>query len=372
MVCMLREKKAGNERNYLTGFKRILRNTVLLLCMGLLLVSCASLNTQDDQRSTGLPPAWTPTPGSAAAKTEAPQATSTPTPAFEDPGAPDRSTAYEDPPAASEAGTAWTSAADGKTMLYIPAGNSYIGARNDYRIAEPDERPQTRISLDAFWINETEVTNAEYENCVDAEACSTPVYTGSATRTAYYGLVTYGDYPVLGVTWYQARDYCAWIGGSLPSEAQWEKAARSQDGRRYPWEWVGSVYNGMQEIRLNYCDAECSLPWADSSYSDGYEDTAPVGSYPAGASPYGVLDMAGNVWEWTNDWYASNTYEDISLENPAGPEHGLEKVIKGGSWMDGLNDGVPLLFRSSNRTFRSPVEAYSDLGFRCILPASID
>ncbi len=257
-------------------------------------------------------------------------------------------------------------------MLFIPAGGSFVGARSDFRFAEPDERPLNRIQLDAFWMAETEVTNAQYAACVREGACQPPLYTGSATRSTYYNSVTYADYPVIGINWYQARDYCAWSGGSLPSEAQWEKAARSHDGRNYPWEWIGAVYNNRSEIRLNYCDSECTLQWADGSFSDGFADTAPVGTFPAGASPYGVLDMAGNVWEWVNDWYASGAYKDMMLENPVGPDAGLEKVIKGGSWMDGLNAGVPLIFRSSNRAFRHPLQAYNDLGFRCILPAASD
>ncbi|MBN1265039.1 MAG: SUMF1/EgtB/PvdO family nonheme iron enzyme [Anaerolineales bacterium] len=342
----------------------------LLFTLWTLLSACASTTGQEDQSPTRLPPAWTATPGSSAVMgPPIPAEVPTAAPDYMDPGPPARSENFEPPPATAEAGNAWKSAVDGKTMLYIPAGASYLGARDDYRLAEPDERPQNRITLDAFWIADTEVTNAEYEACVGTGACSTPIYTGSATREEYFGESAYADYPVLGVRWYQARDYCAWVGGSLPSEGQWEKAARSHDGRRYPWEWVGSVYNGRQEIRLNYCDAECTHPWADNSYSDGYADTAPVGSYPAGASPYGVLDMAGNVWEWTNDWYANAAFKDMVLENPTGPDYGLEKVIKGGSWMDGLNDDVPVLFRSSNRAFRSPVEAYNDLGFRCVLPA---
>jgi len=344
-----------------------------VLVAGFLLLPACSRSAPQDQPSGELPAAWTATPGTAGEiSTPSPQPTAPPTVVFIDSGPPPRSAAFQAPPLTSEAGFAWRSAVAGKTMLFIPAGLSYIGERDDFRLAHPAERPQNRVLLDAFWIDPTEVTNAENEACVADGACAAPVYTGSATRAEYYGTSTFADYPVLGVTWYQARDYCAWTGGSLPTEAQWEKAARSHDGRRYPWEWVGAVYNSMMEIRLNYCDAECARPWADSSYSDGYADTAPVGSFPAGASPYGVLDMAGNVWEWVSDWYASTAFKTMAQENPTGPAQGTEKVIKGGSWMDPLTGGVPLLYRSANRTYRLPAQAWSDLGFRCVLPAGAE
>lgn len=349
--------------------------SMALIITAAMLYSCLPMETQTENRPAGLPAEWTAAPRI----TESPvpaipgeTAAAAPTPIQIDTSPPQRSREYEAPPASAEKGGAWTSAVDGKTMLFIPAGPSYLGARTDYRFAEPDERPQNRLTITAFWIDETEVTNAEYEVCVDARACSNPVFTGSASTVRYFENAAYAQYPVIGVNWYQARDYCAWIGGSLPTEAQWEKAARSPDGRRYPWEWVGSVYNPREEIRLNYCDAECTMPYADDSFSDGYEETAPVGSYPAGASPYGVLDMAGNVWEWTADWYASDHYEDIELENPQGPDQGFDRVIKGGSWMDGLNRGVPLIFRSSNRSLRPPTQAFVDLGFRCVIPVDTD
>jgi len=360
------------------SWKSISGSSRLIPLIGLLfmLSGCRSLpETTTAQAPTRLPPAWTATPANpeTGADTgvqtpEAPAASET----VESYNPPLRSPAFISPPEFAEVGSAWQSTVDGATMLFIPAGGSFIGARSDFRFAEPDERPQNRIQLDAFWIAETEVTNTQYAACVREGSCRQPLYTGSATRSTYYDSDIHGDYPVIGINWYQARDYCAWIGGSLPTEAQWEKAARSHDGRNYPWEWIGAVYNNRSEIRLNYCDIECTLQWADRSYSDGFADTAPVGSFPAGASPYGVLDMAGNVWEWTNDWYSSESFKDMSLENPTGPEAGVEKVIKGGSWMDGLTTNVTLIFRSSNRAFRHPLQAYNDLGFRCILPAVPD
>ena len=132
------------------------------------------------------------------------------------------------------------------------------------------------------------------------------------------------DHPVVQVSWFDAEAYCAWAGGSLPTEAQWEKAARGTDGRTYPW---GSVFDGTW---LNYCDASCE--GGDTAFDDGYRFTAPVGSYPAGASPYGALDMAGNVWEWTADWYDDGYYAVSPASNPTGPDSGQYRVLRGGSW----------------------------------------
>lgn len=350
---------------------------ILVLILWVLLSACQPPSQDLPSDSQGaLPPEWTATPRhSESTKTpsaELPAEASAQATRFNTPEPPERSTSFEPPPQVSLSGFTWDSAVDGKTMVYIPAGNFYQGARDDFAPAEPDERPQKRITLNAFWIAQTEVTNQEYAACVQAGGCTAPAFTGLDAWSDYYGNPDLIEYPVIGITWYQARDYCAWIGGSLPTEAQWEKAARGRDGRRYPWEWVGSVYNSSGEIRLNYCDENCTKPFYDDTYNDGYASTAPVGSYPAGASPYGVLDMAGNVWEWTADWYRSDYYSSSPDTNPTGPENGVEKVIKGGSWLDTPYKGIPLVFRSSNRSYRSPTLAYNDLGFRCILPATVE
>ncbi len=165
------------------------------------------------------------------------------------------------------------------------------------------------------------------------------------------------DYPVVGVSWNEADTYCRWAGGQLPAEAQWEYAARGPEGNTYPW---GEEFEGQL---VNYCDENCTYAWKDESFNDGYELTAPVGSYPEGASWVGALDMAGNVWEWVNDWYDGDYYANSPAENPAGPESGAAKVLRGGRVAQRSLD-----LRSAVRSNLDPVIRYDGLGFRCVLP----
>ena len=168
-----------------------------------------------------------------------------------------------------------------------------------------------KVYLDAFWIDRTEVTNAMYAMCVLAKKCPVPNKTSSLKRSDYYSNPLYADFPVINVTWTYADAYCTWAGRRLPSEAEWEKAARGTEGKDYPW---GNTMPG------------CSL----LDYSRCVGDTVAVGSYPLGASPYGALDMAGNAWEWVNDWYSNTYYNDSLRNNPLGPASGNGRVVRGG------------------------------------------
>jgi len=176
---------------------------------------------------------------------------------------------------------------DNSVMVYVPAGEFIMGS--DER--DGNEQPMHTVYLDAFYIDKTAVTNAQYRKCVEAGACDAP------RETTDYDNADYAQHPVVYVNWFQAKAYCEWVGKRLPTEAEWEKAARGTDGRKYPW---GNTFDGS---RLNFCDKNCTLSWKDPSVDDGYTGTAPVGSYPVGASPYGALDMAGNVYAWVADWY---------------------------------------------------------------------
>ena len=203
---------------------------------------------------------------------------------------------------------------DGMVQVYVPAGTFTMGS-ND---GEADERPVTQVYLDGFWIDKFEVTNEQYKECVIAGACREIdfVYSGEYIET--HDDPDYEKHPVLLGIYTWARDYCEWVDARLPNEAEWEKSARGdQDARTYPWG------EGIDGTRANYCDSNCVYRFKDYHQSDGYKETAPVGNYPAGASPYGVMDMAGNVWEWTETW-PENVY------------YGWYGVMRGGSWGDGV------------------------------------
>jgi serine/threonine protein kinase len=236
-------------------------------------------------------------------------------------------------------GSTYFSPIDGMTLVYVPAGEFLMGSEE----GDSDESPIHTVYLDAFWIDQTEVTNAQYQQCVEDGACSLPGETYSWSRNDYYGNNTYADYPIILVNWDQANDYCEWAGRRLPSEAEWEKAARGTDGRTYPW--------GEES------------PNADlANYGRDVDYTTKVGSYPAGASPYGALDMAGNVMEWVADWYDGGYYDSSPLENPQGPASGNWRTGRGGAW-----DSYGESLRSAGRVIYNIDDSDFDIGFRCAL-----
>jgi serine/threonine-protein kinase len=241
-------------------------------------------------------------------------------------------------------GSTQVSEKDGMVMVYAPEGEFLMGSADSDTDAGSGEKPQHTVYLDAFWIDKTEVTNAMYALCVDTGACSPPGSNASYSRLSYYGNSEFDTYPVINVDWNDAKAYCEWAGRRLPSEAEWEKAARGTDGRKYPWG------DGAPDATL-------------LNYSGNIGDTTEVGSYPDGASPYGALDMAGNVWEWVNDWYDENYYRNTPSENPSGPDSGTYRVVRGGSWyFSGYN------VRPADRNNRGePTGTSGDIGFRCSL-----
>ncbi len=263
---------------------------------------------------------------------------------------------------------------DGMEMVYVPEGSFMMGNTVAQAIAECEkyatytscdekdfvsEAPPHTVYLDAFWIDKTEVTTAMYDLCVQAGICKPPANFGSITRSSYYRNAEFADYPVIYVDWNSASTYCQWAGARLPTEAEWEKAARGTEALTYPW---GNNWDVRSRPRLNFSDMNDKSQGgsSDSLADDGYADTAPVGTYPAGASPYGALDMAGNVWEWVADWYGADYYSGSPVNNPTGPVLGTTRSARGGSWFSGINGS-----RSSYRAFWDPAKTSNVIGFRC-------
>jgi formylglycine-generating enzyme required for sulfatase activity len=246
---------------------------------------------------------------------------------------------------------------DGSEMVYVAAGVFWMGSDESDPNAESNEWPQHQVNLDAFWIDRTEVTNAQYRRCVADGGCSPPSDTTAHLYGDYYGKSRYDDYPVINVDWAQANAYCAWAGKRLPTEAEWEKAARGTDRRIYPW---GNTFDGTL---ANFCDANCPFPQKNKNWDDGYADTAPVGSYQGGASPYGAWDMAGNVHEWTTS--LDKSYPYVATDGREAPGAAGPRVIRGGSL-----GGEPSGMRTTLRESRYPTETGIDLGFRCTRSAS--
>jgi formylglycine-generating enzyme required for sulfatase activity len=247
-------------------------------------------------------------------------------------------------------GSTWKRPSDGMIMVSVPAGEFSMGSPDDFGFSS--EHPAHPVNLDAFWIDKTDVTNSMYAGCVQAGVCAAPRMTKSQTRADYYGNSQFADFPVIFVDWNQTAAYCQWAGVRLPTEAQWEKAARGTDGRTYPWGNAAPT---------------CALAnFGGSSSCTG--DTSAVNDHPAGASPYGALDMAGNVWQWVSDWYDPSYYSYSPKDNPTGPaQHGpdsTEHPVRGGSWL-----AQPEWTHSANRAPFEMGNWENVVGFRCARPA---
>lgn len=268
------------------------------------------------------------------------------------------------PPACISIGQTWTSPIDGMTLVCVPGGEFLMGSLDTDKDVPSTEKPQHSVFLDAYWIDRTEVTNAMFRkfaaanpdyrtqaekkgrgNVYDANKKGLEEIQGadwrhpSGSDSSLNGL---DNHPVVQVSWEDAKEYCSWVGGHLPTEAQWEKAARSTDTRKYPW---GEV------------KPSSSL----ANYGMNMGTTTVAGSYPEGQSPYGLLDLAGNVWEWTSDFYSSDYYSKSVLINPTGPTSGNNRVVRGGSWY--YEDwSLRVTFRGSD----NPIFVGVGQGFRCV------
>ena len=255
---------------------------------------------------------------------------------------------------------------DQMVQIYIPAGPFKMGSSAETMLAACQQyrddclhgfyqavEPMHTVELAGFWIDQTEVTNAMYALCVKEGACRQPEEFFLLDQPDYYNSPEFANYPVMEVTWEDARTYCAWAGRRLPTEAEWEKAARGTDGRLYPW---GN--EPVTENRDNFCDINCPRSYQDTRLDDGYAFTAPVGSYRDGVSPYGVLDLAGNLREWTSSLYWPYPYrsddgrEDLTMTG--------YRVVRGGHW-----DGTADFGLSAYRFEDHPDYHSSCVGFRC-------
>jgi formylglycine-generating enzyme required for sulfatase activity/tRNA A-37 threonylcarbamoyl transferase component Bud32 len=253
-----------------------------------------------------------------------------------------------EPPA--EPGVTWTRPADGMVMVYVPAGEFEMGSTE----GDDDEQPVHTVALDGFWIDQTEVTNAQFAAFLNERGDQVEgdvPWLGLEDEDSliervgneYRPKTDYADHPVVELPWYGAAAYCDWAEARLPTEAEWEYAARGSDGRTYPW---GDSAPDCD--KANY--------WGQDGGCVG--DTSAVGLYPAGASWCGALDIAGNVWEWVADWYGA--YLSGRQVNPTGPSSGEKRVLRGGSWLDGQYGA-----RCAYRYERHPDYWDIFVGFRC-------
>jgi len=244
---------------------------------------------------------------------------------------------------------------DGAAMVWVPAGTFRMGddgirdaaRRHEWREmrdallarlrgrATSDESPVHTVYLDGYWIYKYKVTVEQYRKFCRATGRTMP----AAPRYSWQD-----GHPIVNVTWHDAAAYAGWAGASLPTEAQWEKAARGPDGRIYPW---GNAWDGTR----------CC-----NSVDHSVASTSPVGSFSAGSSPYGAQDMAGNVWEWCADWYDAGYYRYAPRWNTTGPATGTMRLLRGGCW----GDISPKRFRVTFRDYYLPMLQYRPVGFRCV------
>jgi formylglycine-generating enzyme required for sulfatase activity len=232
---------------------------------------------------------------------------------------------------------------DGAEMVLVPAGPFLMGSPAVE--GDQDETPQRGVYVDAFWIDLHEATFAQYAVFSSATRAPRPVIPVLQDDPAK---LTSLDQPVVAVSWTQAREYCRWLGKRLPTEAEWEKAARGERGIKWPW---GNSYGpGLANIQGD---------------DDRYQYTVPPGSFPDGRSPYGLYDMAGNVAEWVADWYSQTYYLGAPFESPTGPPTGKHRVYRGGSWNDTPSDA-----RTAKRFAAAPHQTSAVIGFRCAKDAA--
>lgn len=234
-----------------------------------------------------------------------------------------------------------TQVINGMPMVYVPKGCFMMGSED----GDDDEKSVHKVCLSAFWLGQTEVTNEQYSKCVDEGECSPPA------NQIHFQDPDYADHPVINVSWFEANEYARWLGGALPTEAQWEYAAREPAGYTYPW---GSEMPTCKLANFLGC---------------GESGTKSIRNYPEGKSWVGAFDMSGNVSEWTFDWYKEDYYNTLSGNelDPAGPSTGEKKSERGGSFISDVNN-----IRASHRSGRDPGDRFPYLGFRVVVPVTTE
>lgn len=370
------------------NYRQILLITILLLILSLT-SACqqqpeptpTSISSQPTDIPTAIPPTLTAT-ATAVTPTDTPSPTNTTT------SVPSATL----PPSVTPSPTTTTTATpipeiivnQGATMTYIPSGRYPIGGvaedlQNECRSFRsgcqqawytPSE-PIHEVQLDPYYIDIYEVTNQQFvqflntfgthESVCFGEICLEVEQTRIVIEDGLYSVTpAVNDFPVFGATWFGAAAYCNWRGARLPTEAEWEIAAswnpETETKTTYPW---GDEFDGTV---VNFCDRQCQERQAHRTFDDGFIIEAPVGSFEAGISPFGLYDMGGNVWEWVLDWYAPDYYENSPTQNPRGPAEGEQRVVRGGSWFDTGN------FMSSLIRFPgTPTSGLITVGFRCAI-----
>ena len=225
-------------------------------------------------------------------------------------------------------------------MVLIPAGEFAMGSD----LGQDDEQPVHHVSLKAFYLDVYEVTVSHFAAFLHSQKADPPF----KWKEALTG--NQDNKPVIGVNWFDARDYCLWVGKRLPTEAEWEMAARGTEGRTYPW---GSI--PPTKAHAN----------AGQTLWQGYDTLSNVGRYELGKTPEGAYDLAGNLWEWVADWYDPVYYQFTPRDNPTGPTRGPLRALRGGAWN---NDAKSI--RSANRAAYAPDARRNDVGFRCAKDAA--